>query len=123
KVTALTALDVSGTVSGSALTVSGLSACTNIQSSAAGVLSCNNTAYLTSSPVAGQGLTFANNNYSLNATITGSLVRFQTLSGVTVTASRYLSSSGVLSVKKLAGTSTGNILTVDTKGLVYDATN
>ena len=42
-----TALDVIGTISGSALQVSGLIGCTNLQTSAAGVVSCNSSAYQT----------------------------------------------------------------------------
>ena|GEM_PF-3306411 len=46
-----------------------------------------------------------------------------TASGSKIFAMKTLASSGVLVVKKLAGTATGNILVIDTKGLVYDATN
>ena len=46
-----------------------------------------------------------------------------TASGRIIHAQDTFSSSGNLILKKLAGTSTGNILIVDTKGLVYDATN
>jgi hypothetical protein len=44
-------------------------------------------------------------------------------SGRVVRAANVLSSSGLLLLKKKAGSSTGNILIVDTSGLVYDATN
>jgi hypothetical protein len=46
-----------------------------------------------------------------------------TISGSTVLGSSLVSSSGSFVLKKYAGSGTGNILTVDTKGLVYDATN
>ncbi len=46
-----------------------------------------------------------------------------TASGRILRAQDTLSSSGNLILKKLSGTSTGNILIVDTAGLVYDATN
>ncbi len=46
-----------------------------------------------------------------------------TMSGRTIMATDTLNASGTLIVKKRAGTATGNVLIVDTAGLVYDATN
>ncbi|MEQ1772009.1 MAG: hypothetical protein ABL879_19500, partial [Devosia sp.] len=46
-----------------------------------------------------------------------------TISGAIIRAQNTLASSGALVVKKYSGTATGNILIVDTAGLVYDATN
>jgi hypothetical protein len=59
------------------------------------------------SVTAGQGLTLNNSVLTLNGTITGSLVRFTTLSGSTVFARNSLSSSGVLIVKSLVKTGSG----------------
>ncbi|NOS67456.1 MAG: hypothetical protein HOO67_03790, partial [Candidatus Peribacteraceae bacterium] len=72
---------------------------------------------------AGQGLTLNGSNaFSINSTQTGSLLSFTTVSGSRLFAKNILTTSGTLTVKKAAGTATGNILIVDTKGLVYDAT-
>ncbi len=46
-----------------------------------------------------------------------------TITGAVLKAVTSLNSSGTLVVKKRAGTATGNIMTIDTTGLVYDATN
>jgi hypothetical protein len=46
-----------------------------------------------------------------------------TASGNYVFGQQGLGASGAVVIKKLAGTGTGNIFIVDTKGLVYDATN
>lgn len=82
--------------SGRTLTVSSLRSCSLIQTDASGVTSCGvgGTTY-----TAGQGLTLASSSFKLNSTITGSLVRFATLSGSTVKANNSLSSSGTLSVE------------------------
>ncbi len=71
----------------------------------------------------GQGLRTLNGALALNTTISGSLLEFTTVSGATVFARNSLLSSGALVVKKYAGTSTGNILVIDTAGFVYDASN
>jgi hypothetical protein len=86
-------LDVKGTISGSLLTLSNLRGC-NLETSATGAVICgtdDGTTYY-----AGQGLTANGTVFSLSSTITGSLVRFQTLSGSTVYAKNQLVSSGTL---------------------------
>jgi ribonuclease HI len=45
------------------------------------------------------------------------------MSGKTLRVQDQINLSGALVIKKTAGSATGNILVVDTKGLVYDATN
>lgn len=57
-----------------------------------------------------------------NFSTLGLVVR-NTLSGAHLHADGRLSTSGALVIKKYSGTGTGNILVVDTSGLVYDATN
>ena len=66
----------------------------------------------------------ANTRFSCAADQTGAS------SGITETSgdARYVNvagdtMTGALAIKKLSGTATGNILTVDTNGLVFDATN
>lgn len=60
---------------------------------------------------------------ALTFTTTGNLFRVSgTMSGNLVKGNT-LASSGTLVVKKGIGTATGNILVIDSKGLVYDATN
>ncbi len=90
--TAAAKLDVVGTISGSALTVSGLQDCSALKTSSIGAFSC------------AAGLT----QTALDA-------RYVNTSGDTMT--------GALVILKTSGTGTGNTLVVDTKGLVYDATN
>jgi hypothetical protein len=115
-------LDTVGTLSGTALTVSGLNAAScDVKASTAGVLSCGTDS--SGGGSAGQGITISGGVTSLNSSISGSLVRFTTLSGSAIYAKNTLYNSGSTVLKKYSGTATGNILTVDTKGLVYDATN
>ncbi len=71
--------------------------CTALETDADGDLVCgtdDNTTY-----TAAQGLTLNGTSFRLNATITGSSLTFQTISGSTVTANNRLASSGVLAVE------------------------
>ncbi len=141
KLAPATALDVVGTISGTTLNISGLNGCTNLQTSATGLVSCNGTTYLTTIG-AGQGLTLIGTSaLKLSASISGTTLNFATVSGSVFTARNSLVSSGTLMIagtttlkqnvtvsgsttlNRKVGTGTGNILIVDTKGLVYDATN
>src|SRR6202022_2152018 len=92
KKTALAGLDVLGTVSGSALQVSGLSNCANTKTDASGNFSCNSTTYLTSQTVTavGQGLSLNSGLLTLSTTNSGSLAKYTTLSGANVYAKNSL---------------------------------
>lgn len=88
-------LKVLGNISGATLNVNSLKTCTNVQTDANGRASCNSTAYLTADQTkAGQGVGMAGTTVSLNASISGSLVRFTTVSGSLVFARTTLASSG-----------------------------
>lgn len=78
----------------------------DISASYVGQTSITTLGTLTTSPVTGTALNIAGIG-----------------SGRVVRAQDTLASSGSLVVMKRAGTSTGNTLIVDTKGLIYDATN
>lgn len=119
---------------GSTITFSGLKNCDTIDTNINGVLTCGSDTGGTY--VAAQGLTLLTGNaFRANATLTGTLLNFQTISGSTLFARTTLRSSGTLvvsgatnlsgalTIKRPSGTATGNTLIVDTKGLVYDATN
>ncbi len=81
--------------------------------------------------LSGAGLTIMNGNSSFLGnlsigTSTAASVALEvigTASGRVLHAQDVIESSGSLVIRKMAGTSTGNILVVDTKGLVYDGTN
>src|SRR3989339_1242744 len=92
--TPTTKLEVVGTISGSALVGSDLRNCTIVTTSANGTLTCGTADMID---------------------ITEGDARYVNVSGDTMT--------GALAIKKRSGTGTGNTLIVDTKGLVYDATN
>src|SRR3989339_2224905 len=92
--TPTTKLEVVGTISGSTLVGSDLRNCSIVTTSANGTLTCGTGDMLDQSEADD---------------------RYVNVSGDTMT--------GALTIKKTAGTSTGNTLVVDTKGLVYDATN
>lgn len=122
------------------VTFASLASCSGIQTSALGVLSCGNGGLFTST---GALSTYFDKRYVAVAgdTMTGGLLLVQggagtqtidagvlleiagTMSGRTIMATDTLNASGTVIIKKRAGSSTGNILIVDTKGLVYDATN
>jgi hypothetical protein len=105
-------LDVVGTISGSLLVLSKLRNC-NLETSATGAVICgtdDGTTYY-----AGQGLSMNGTTLSLNSTITGSLVRFTTLSGSTVYARNQLVSSGTL-VTESGAYFDGGTLYVDASG-------
>ncbi|MFA5799858.1 MAG: hypothetical protein WC840_02765, partial [Candidatus Peribacteraceae bacterium] len=74
---------------------------------------------------AAAGLLYVNGSISATTALgsSGTLVFEGNGSGKNLNIQNTLSSSGVLIVKKYAGSGTGNILIVDTNGLVYDATN
>jgi hypothetical protein len=72
-------LKVQSTISGSALRVDNLKNCDTINTDGLGNLSCGTDADTTYA--AGQGLSLVGNSLRLNSTITGSLVRFATVSG------------------------------------------
>ena len=59
---------------------------------------------------AGRGLGLASTVFTLNGTISGTLLRFNTMSGYTVYAKNTLASSGSL---KFLGTATGNVLHIE----------
>lgn len=123
KAAPLTALEAVGTISGSALTLSTLSLCTNMQTSIAGVVSCNNALYLATSTgalktaLAGQFLSSSTGALraslyafgsplsksagvvTLNATITGTTLKVQTVSGSNTYMKFGLFASGGLVVK------------------------
>lgn len=84
-----------GNISGATLNVNNLKSCANVQTDASGRATCNPSTYLTADlTTAGQGLTQTVNSIKLNATITGSLVNFQTVSGSVIKAKDSLNSSG-----------------------------
>src|SRR3989339_1979739 len=89
-----TKLEVAGGITGTSLRLTSLTSCAVLQTNSNGTLSCS------SGEVFNQATTDA---------------RYVNISGDTMT--------GALSIKKASGTATGNTLIVDTKGLVYDATN
>ncbi|MBT7337697.1 hypothetical protein HN801_03250, partial [Candidatus Peregrinibacteria bacterium] len=97
-----TTLDVGGTMSGTNLTISSLQGCDTIDTDAQGNFQCG-----TDDGGDGFSGTGSLQNFFDN--------RYVEVGGDTMT--------GALSIYKDAGTSTGNTLVVDTKGLVYDATN
>lgn len=101
------ALKVRANLSGSSLNVDNLQNCTNVKTSAAGAFSCNITNYVVT---AGRGLTLTSGVFTLNATITGSLVNFSTHSGGALHAERSLTSSGSL---KVLGNMSGASLNVN----------
>ncbi len=94
------ALKVRASLSGSTLTADNLNVANCDVKSTNGVLSCGLDA--TSAAVAGQGLTKTGDVFSLNTTISGSLVRFLTLSGSTVYAKNSIRSSGSLVIDTTA---------------------
>lgn len=102
----------SGLFSSGALVVKGnatiktLSSCTHLQTNSNGLLSCNNTIYITS---AGQGLTVAGGSLKLSTTNSGSLSTYQVQSGSTVFATKTLTTSGSL---KVLGNMSGGTLNV-----------
>lgn len=120
-------LVVEGAMSGFTLTVSGLNGANcDVKSSVNGVLSCGTDADTTYT--AGQGLTLSTTMFKTNATLTGTTVRFTTLSGYTVSARTVLVSSGALAVKgtsRLQGTLSGNLIrgTVScaSLGMIYNS--
>ncbi len=77
------------------LTDAGFFGCTALETDADGDIVCGSDGGGTTY-TAGQGLGLNGTTLSLNATITGSLLEFQTVSGSTVYASRALRSSGAL---------------------------
>ncbi len=77
-----------------------------------------------SSSISGSRLVVSGNaNITGALLVKGNITSRGTLSGAVIRAQRTLASSGALVIKKYSGTATGNILIVDTAGLVYDATN
>ncbi len=130
-------LEVLGTISGSSLTVSGLKSCALVQTDLNGATSCGSAAG------GDLSMAFADTRYvrMQGDTMTGGLLIVNggagaqtidaglmleiagTASGRTLHAQDRIESSGSLAIRKLAGTATGNILTIDTAGFVYDATN
>lgn len=115
--------EVAGAMSGQTLTVSTRKTCTLLYTNGGGQVFCGGSGSGGSTYTAGQGLTLTSGSFKTNSTQSGSLSRFTTISGSTVLANVMIRDSGSLVLKKYAGTSTGNILIVDTKGLIYDATN
>jgi hypothetical protein len=103
---------------GTSLNGAGLADCSTAGTSkllwnaASGRFSCGTDANTGTTYTAGQGLTLNGSAFSLNATITGSLVRFNTISGSTLFAKNTLASSGSL---KVLGTSSGSIFQADTQ--------
>lgn len=92
-------VDAPGGASGSSLTVSNLRNCDTIDTNASGVLSCGtDSSGGAASITGGQGITVSGSVVRLNATISGSLVRFETVSGSTVYAKNRLTTSGSLKV-------------------------
>ncbi len=77
----------------------GFNNCGVLTTDSSGNLVCSAATSVGKSYSAGQGLTLTGTGFKLNSTITGSLVRFQTVSGSTVTAKSRLTSSGTLSVE------------------------
>ena len=109
-------LDVIGTMSGTALTLSGLRSCDTIDSDANGNLICGTDTGGASSYTAGQGLTLTSTSFKVNSTLTGSLIRFTTISGSAIHASNILTSSGALNIEGNAtvhGTLSGAALNVN----------
>lgn len=87
------ALKVRANLSGSSLNVDNLRNCDTINTDSAGAMTCGtdaNTSY-----TAGQGLTLTSTSFKANATLTGTSVLFQTVSGSLVRANT-LASSGTL---------------------------
>ncbi|KKW37260.1 MAG: hypothetical protein UY87_C0097G0005, partial [Candidatus Peribacteria bacterium GW2011_GWC2_54_8] len=89
-----TKLEVAGGITGTSLRLTSLGSCSIVTTSANGTLSCGTGDMID---------------------ITEGDARYVNISGDTMT--------GALAIKKTSGTATGNTLVVDTKGLVYDATN
>lgn len=108
RLTSSGALKVLGNMSGASLNVNALKSCANVKTDANGLTSCNATTYITG---AAQGLSIVNStSLKLNATITGSLVSAQTVSGSAVYAKNTLTSSGSL---KVLGNMSGASLNVN----------
>lgn len=98
------------------LTDAGFFGCTALETDADGDIVCGtdgdtdtNTTY-----TAGQGLGLNGTVFSLNSTVTGSLLRFQTVSGSTLFARNSLASSGSLAVDGAASLNAGVALTAFT---------
>ncbi len=115
-------LKVLGNMSGGSLNINNLKSCVHTKTDAAGLFSCDQSVFLTADQTqAGQGLTLTTNSLKVNASLSGTLIRFTTVSGSTVTANVSLSSSGTLAVKGIArfqnnvnvvGTLSGAALTI-----------
>jgi len=102
-------LIVETSISGATLVISDLSACDTIDTDSSGSLSCGtdqDTTY-----TAGQGLTLTSLVFSVNASLSGTLLDFTTVSGGTIRAQDLLTSSGNLIVD---GSMSGQTLTVST---------
>lgn len=98
------------------LTHAGFFGCTALETDADGDIVCGSDADTDTNTTyaAGQGLALNGTVFSLNATITGSLLRFQTVSGSTLFARNALASSGTLAVDGGASLNAGVALTAFT---------
>ena len=111
-------LDVAGSMSGTVLTLSNMRTCT-LKTSATGAVICGtdidtdtNTTY-----TAGRGLTLNGTSFSTNDILTGSLIRFTTISGSTVYARNSLSTSGSLTWEGAASGASLWVSTLEGAGL------
>ena len=93
-----------------------------LKTSGAGVLVWSTDSTGGGSVVAGQGIQLLNSAVALNSSISGTTLKFQTISGSTIRSQNNIVSSGGLIIKKYSGTSTGVIMALDTQGLIYNAT-
>lgn len=104
------AVDGGASFNNALFTLTSFTGCSALETDGNGNLVCGSDADTNTTYTAGQGLGLNGTTFSVNATLTGSLIRFSTVSGSTVFARHSLNASGSLAVDGAAAFNNSSIL-------------